>query len=650
MGPGFGHMNEHSEEQAGKRRMAAVLAADVAGYSRLMGDDEEATIAALGRARAVFREHVGRHAGRVVDTAGDSVLSVFESVIEAVRCALAVQETLAARNADVPEDRRMQFRIGVHFGDIVEQEDGTVYGDGVNIAARLESLAEPGGLMVSGTVHEHIEGKLGVGLADLGEQEVKNIARPVRAWRVSAGGEPAPTPTKRLSPLALAVAAGVLVIMVGGVLWLAGDNASAPMLTAGGLPTDDPVLAVPTGPAIAVLPFTNETGDPAQEYFSTGLTEDLINRLSRFQQFKVFARNSTAQYKDETVDVEGIGRDLGASYIVDGSVRLSGDRLRVAIDLADASDGAHLWSETYDRDLSAEDVFDIQDDIAGRVVAIIADFQGIVLRAGIKAAAGKPPADLNAYDCELRLVAYYDGGTPDEHAIIRDCAERAIERDPTAAGAWRTLAWIYSDEYRFNFNPRPGSLDRSLDAARRAVKLNANDAGAHMVLASAYFDRNEIDSFLAEAERALALNPNNAFHLSYTGNKLIETGNLDRGIDMLNKAIELNPNHPTWYHWGTYHYHFRRGEYEAALGAIQKVGWLSYFWTHAQTAAALGHLGRLDDARASVDQLLELYPDFADNFWEEIAKYNFPDEASMLYVEGYRKAGLDVPDKPPLTQ
>jgi adenylate cyclase len=637
-------------EQTGKRRMAAVLAADVAGYSRLMGEDEEATIAALGRARAVFREHVGVHDGRVVDTAGDSVLSVFESVIEAVRAALAVQETLTARNEDVPEDRRMQFRIGVHFGDIVEQDDGTIYGDGVNIAARLEGLAEPGGLTVSGTVHEHIEGKLGVGLADLGEQEVKNIARPVRAWRVAAGGDAAPSPTKRPVRFALVAAAAVLVVVVASAWWLSRDDTPAPMLTAGGTPTDDPVLAVPMGPAIAVLPLTNQSGDPAHDYFSAGLTEDLINRLSRFQQFRVIARNSTAQYKGETVDLKAIHRDLGARYVVDGGVHRLGDRLRVAIYLADASNGTHLWSETYDRDLLAADLFDIQDDIARRVVAVIADFQGIVLRAGIKAAAGKPPADLNAYDCELRLVAYYDGATPEEHAIIRDCAERAVERDPTAAGAWRTLAWLYSDEHRFNFNPRPDSFDRSLDAARRAVKLNANDAGAHMVLASAYADRNEIDSFLAEAERALALNPNNAFHLAYSGLKMIEAGILDRGIDLLNKGIDLNPNHPTWYHWGTYHYHFRRGEYEAALSAIQKLGWPDYFWTHAQTAAVLGQLGRLEEARASVDRLLELYPDFADHYWEEIAKHNFPDEASMLYVEGYRKAGLDVPDKSALTQ
>jgi adenylate cyclase len=289
--------------------MAAVLAADVAGYSRLMGADEDATIAALGRAREVFRAAVEGHDGRVVDTAGDSVLAIFESVVEAVRGALSVQEILAIHDADVAEDRRMRFRIGIHFGDIVEQDDGTIYGDGVNIAARLESLAEPGGLTISGTVHEHVDGKLGIDISDLGEQEVKNIAKPVRAWRVAVGGEPAPASQRRGKRLALIAVAVALVVIASGGAWQ--------ILEPGGGKLDAPAgpdlaLTMPTGPKIAVIPFTNSSGDPNDKFFSDGLTEDIITRLTGFQDLFIFARNSTSKYAGQNGVAGTIGEELGA--------------------------------------------------------------------------------------------------------------------------------------------------------------------------------------------------------------------------------------------------------------------------------------------------------------------------------------------------
>jgi len=604
-----------------------------------MGEDEEATIAALGRARAVFREHVQGHDGRVVDTAGDSVLSVFESVIEAVRTALAVQETLAARNADVPEDRRMQFRIGVHFGDIVEQDDGTIYGDGVNIAARLESLAEPGGLTVSGTVHEHIEGKLGVGLADLGEQEVKNIARPVRAWRVAAGGETAPTPAppkaRSRRPLALAVA------LVGGAVaaWQLIQGKSETVAT-------DPVLAVPDGPAIAVLPFENASGDPEQDYFAMGLTEDLINRLSRFQELRVIARNTTAHYASRGVDSATLHRELGARYVVEGRVRRDGDTVRVMVELSDASVGTHLWGETYDRDLTAASVFEIQDDVISRVAATIADSQGIVLRAASRSIADKPPETLTSVECRLRMVSYWDGASPEEHAIIRACAERAVEDDPNYAGGWQALAIVNLDEHRFNFDPRPGSLERALEAATRAVSIDPNDAAAHNILAWVHYTLRDIESFQLAAEKALSLNSNDSNALAITGTNLVHIGDDERGIAMVEKAIALNPNHPSWYNFSFFHYHYRRGAYEEALAAVLNTGWVGNLWYHAQAVAAYGQLGRLEEAREQVDKLLAVYPDFADNWWDEIDKWSFREDHAQLFVEGFRKAGLEVPDRP----
>ena len=626
-------------EQTGKRRMAAVLAADVAGYSRLMGEDEEATIAALGRARAVFRDHVGSHDGRVVDTAGDSVLSVFESVIEAVRAALAVQETLAARNADVPEDRRMQFRIGVHFGDIVEQDDGTIYGDGVNIAARLEGLAEPGGLTVSGTVHEHIEGKLGVGLADLGEQEVKNIARPVRAWRVAAGGETAPAPARNFKRSAFAAAAAVLVAVIGFAAWqlMQGEDQAAAV---------DAVLTVPDGPAIAVLPFENESGDPEQDYFATGLTEGLITSLSRFRELRVIARNTTAHYASQGVDAATLHRELGARYVVEGGVRRDGDTVRVMVELSDAADGTHLWGETYDRDLTAASVFEIQDDVVNRVAATIGDLQGIAMRAALRSVADKPPEELASVECWLRMARYYDGISAAEHAVIRSCAERAVAEDPSYSGGWQALAWVSLDEHRFNLDPRPGSLDRALEAAKQAVSSDPHSAGAHNVLGAVHYVFGNIESFRIEAEKALSLNPNEAGILASTGINLVHSGEDERGIAMMKKAIGLNPRHPSWYHFAFFHYHYRRGAYEDALAAVLNANWVGALWYHAQAVAAYGQLGRLEEAAEEVDKLLAIDPDFANNYWDEIDKWSFREDHAQMFVEGFRKAGLEVADRP----
>ncbi len=635
-------MNEQSDEQAGKRRMAAVLAADVAGYSRLMGDNEEATIAALGRSRAVFREHVSDHAARVVDTAGDSVLSVFESVIEAVRCALAVQETLAARNADVPEDRRMQFRIGVHFGDIVEQEDGTVYGDGVNIAARLESLAEPGGLTVSGTVHEHIEGKLGIGLADLGEQEVKNIARPVRAWRVAAGGEPTPARAKKPNRVALAAAAALLVVMAGGAAWLLIQPNEA---------TDtspDLALALPTGPKIAVIPLANLSGDPAEEYFSDGLTEDIINRLTNFPNLLVFARNSTSKYKGQDVDASTVGEELGAEYVVEGSVRRSDGHLRVTVQVLDAIDGTNLWAKNYDRDLTAANVFEVQDAVTEGIVNAIGDYSGLIARAELEKALRKPPNSLTTVECGFLLTPFYDGPTPEKHLAMRSCYERAVESDPEFAPAHAWLAWAYLDEYRFGFNTQPNSLDRALASALRAVEIDRNLVEAHQIEALIHFHRGELDAFKISAERAIALNPHNATVLADMGLHLTYVGDPDRATAMVEKAIMMNPTHPPWYHYSLTHHYLTKKNYETALNHAPRLTW-GLSWDYMFRTVIYARSGRMDEARTEAGKLLENYPSYGEDARGEFDMYHFSEEVIGAYFETLREVGIDIPDEQPPT-
>ncbi|MDP6952574.1 MAG: adenylate/guanylate cyclase domain-containing protein, partial [Alphaproteobacteria bacterium] len=343
------------------RRLAAILAADVAGYSRLMGDDEAATVAALNAARGVFKRHIAAQGGRVIDTAGDSVLAVFDSVVQSVGCALAVQSELAEANAARPENRRMAFRIGINLGDVIAQDDGTIYGDGVNIAARLESLANPGGIALSGSAFDQVEGKLDVDFAFLGEKDVKNIARKVRVYQAALG-----------------------------------ESVAVPQ------------RSETTSPSIAVLPFDNLGGDGDQDYFADGICEDLITELSRLRWLAVTARNSSFTYKGKSVDVTQVGRELGVRYIVEGSVRRGGNRLRITAQLIDAASGNHVWAERYDRDFS--DIFALQDEITETLVAALVREVGVVEQ---DRAHRKPPESLDAWETFQRGMWHCWKMTPD---------------------------------------------------------------------------------------------------------------------------------------------------------------------------------------------------------------------------------------------
>jgi adenylate cyclase len=619
--------------------MAAVLAADVAGYSRLMGDDEEATIAALERARAVFRESISHHDGRVVDTAGDSVLAVFESVVEAVRSARSVQETLAARNADAPEDRRMLFRIGIHFGDIVEQDDGTIYGDGVNIAARLESLAEPGGLTVSSSVHEHIDGKLGVEFSDLGEQEVKNIARPVHAWRVAAGDRPARSAgfkTKRWA--AVTVAAACLMGVLAWQFWPEVEPGS-------GERTEDKRF-----PVIAVVPFENQSGDANQDYFAMGLTDDLITRLVRFTDYTVISRDSTMQYVGAAADPRQVRADLGASFVVYGSVRKLEDAVRITVRVADGKTGQQLWSEKFEGDLTVEGLFDIQDRITEQAASRIGDWWGVV-RSAERASVSTtvPTQNLDAYDCVLRMYTFWDGPTPELHAELRDCFERAVETDPTYSTAWAQLANIYRVEHTFGFNALPNPLDRMFHAAKSAIHTNPDGWQERTILAQAYFFRHDNDQFHTWAQRAIAADPPSASGLADLGLFLNLAGYVDEGMPLLLKAIKLNPDHPSWYAYGLSCGYYLLGEYEAGLTAALKLDW-GTSWDYMYRALFYAQLDRMDEARRELEMLVEVDPEYIPKVWDRYRIYNLPDESIHQFLEGLRLAGADVPKDPRLTQ
>jgi len=532
------------------QRVAAILAADAVGYSRLMAADEPATIDALDAARAVFIEHIESNQGRVVDTAGDSVLAVFETTEGAALAAAAIQARLAEINAGVETDRQMPFRIGLHLGDIREKADGTVYGDGVNVAARLEGLAEPGRIVVSGSVHDSIRGRHGLTYHFLGEQAVKNIAEPVRAYLVLAEGETAPVAAAaKRKRLILASAVVGLLALVVAFLWPAEHHESPPEVATA--EPDDPVLALPSGPAIAVLPFDDLSEEAGQGFFADGLTEDIITGLSRFSNLRVIARNSTFQYKGQAVDVREVGEALGVRYVLEGSVRRAGDSLRVTAQLLDARDGTHLWADNYARNLTTADIFAIQDSIMERIVGVLADEFGVISRAGLKETAARHTDNLSAYECVLRAYAYYELITPQEHLAVRACLEEAVAADPSYAEAWGWLSYMYQDEYKFGFNLRPDGeapLAMAIAASEKAIMADATSQIGYETLANGHYFSGDVERFRRAAERALSLNPNNSRTVAVLGNLLAFAGDWDRGIALTDKAVSLNPNHPTWYH------------------------------------------------------------------------------------------------------
>jgi adenylate cyclase len=628
-----------------KRKLAAILSADVAGYSRLMGDNEQATIATLKQYKQVFAQHITAHDGRVVDSSGDALLAEFSSAVEAVTAASEIQRELANSNRPMPEQRRMHFRVGINLGDVTEQ-DGALYGDGVNIAARLEALASPGGICVSGNVHDQVEGKLPTRFNFGGEQAVKNIAKPVRAYHAVldfAPSQPSRTPRKGSRALILLV---LLLGVIGGVVAVA-RFADRPDISKG-LRREDIVLAMPKGPAIAVLPFSNLSGDPKQDYFADGLTEQIIADLSRFRDLFVTARNSTFRYKGQAVDIRQLGKDLGARYVLEGSLRQDVGRIRVTAQLLDAQTGAHLWAETYERELTAGAIFKVQDDITSHVVGAIGGSYGAISRATWEQSKAKGTTNLDAYHCVLVTREYWRTNAEADHLRARECLERAVKLDPDYAEAWAMLAMVYGEEHMFGYNLRPDPIGRAFNAAQRAIAIDPNHQRAQESLANVYFYRNDIDSFFPQAERAVALNPNNEDTLANMGLYMTYIGMMnqtvrERGLSLVKKAMALNRSHPGWYHFPTAWSHWWKGEYEQALAEATKINQPDLFWTYVTFLMIQGASGQTNETASHLAQLQRLYPDFPGKVREEWRKWNVPEAFIDRGIEHLRRAGVKIP-------
>jgi len=575
-----------------ERRLAAILAADVAGYSRLMGQDEAGTFARLRTyRRELIDPKITEHRGRIVKTTGDGLLLEFPSVFEAVACAVAVQRGMAERNASTPEEQRIVFRVGINLGDVIV-EQGDIHGDGVNVAARLETLAEPGGICVSGTVRDHIGDRLNLTFDDLGDQNLKNIARPVRVFRV------------RIADAGIAAASI--------------EPASTPPLS--------------DKPSIAVLPFQNMSGDPEQEYFVDGMVEEIITALSRIRWLFVIARNSTFTYKGQVNDVKRVGRELGVRYVLEGSVRKGGNRVRITGQLVDALSGAYLWADRFDGLI--EDVFEIQDKVASSVAGVI---EPALQTAETTRSANRPTNDLTAYDLYLRAYALFFASAKQIPEALR-LLEQAIKRDPRYGPA---LAWAAMCCSRLDLDDRCEDREanrlKGIDFARRALELAGDDPVilANAAQALAHF-REDIGAMIALADRALALNPNFARGWHVSGTLRMVAGQLDIAIEHLEASLRLSPRArvgTTFLSIGAAH--FLNRNFDAAVSpllvAIQDDP--TFPNAYRFLAACHAHMGRLDEARSIIERLRAITPVVIPD-----ASYLRNPEHRELYLSGLRLA------------
>jgi TolB-like protein/class 3 adenylate cyclase len=577
-----------------ERRLTAILAADVAGYSRLMGTDEEGTLAQLkAYRRALIDPKVAEHRGRIVKTTGDGMLVEFASVVDALRCAVEIQRGMAERNAKIPYNNRIEFRVGINVGDIIIDGDD-IYGDGVNVAARLEGLAEPGGICVSARVQEDARGKLDCTFDDLGEQTLKNIERPVRVYRVMLG-----------KPASLRVS-----------------------------------LQLPDKPSIAVLPFTNMSGDPEQDYFADGIVEDIITALSHFRQLFVIARNSSFTYKGRAVDVKQVGRELGVRYVLEGSVRKAMNRVRIAGQLIDAATGAHLWADRFDGML--ENVFDLQDQITVNVVSAITPK---LEQAEIERAKRKPTESLDAYDYYLRGLSLINQTTREANAEALTLFRRAIGLDAQFAAAHGLAAWCYVVRKVNGFMTNLSQeVQEATHLAHRAIELEKDDAVALCWggYALAYVG-GELESGAAFIDQAIALNVNLAAAWNYSGWVRVFLGGPETAIERMSRAMRLSPRDPTVFHMraGTAFAHFFAARYDEAVKWAQEAlrDQPNYAGTLRIVAATSALANRMEEAQRAMMRLRQLDPALRIcNLADRLPP--MPPEYLAQYARGLRKAGL----------
>ena len=629
-------------EEKFRRKLTALLSADVVGYSRLMGEDEEATVRTLTEHREMMSNTIKQFRGRVVDSPGDNLLAEFASVVDAVQCAVEIQQVLKAKNAEVPEDRRMEFRIGINLGDVIEEGE-RIYGDGVNIAARVESLAESGGICISGTVYEHIKDKLALWQEFLGEHTVKNIKNPVRVYRIGLERKDVSSePHKEKQGLkgwqwgALSAIAVLIVVAAAFGIWRVYLQPATPppseVTTEKGS-----AFHLPEKPSIAVLPFANVTGDPEQEYFSDGITEEIIMGLSKIPHLLVIARNSTFAYKGKPMDVKQVGQELGVRYVLEGSVRKAEDRVRITAQLIDATIGNHIWSERYDRGLT--DIFALQDEITMKIMTAL---QVKLTEGQMARLTARGTKNLDAYLKCVEAREYILHLNRENNALAKEKLKEAIALDPNYPAAYRFLGTSHFIDIWTKATDSPRrSMGEAIKYLKKAISLDPLYGDAHSFLGFVLIFGRQYDKAVAEVEKGVVLCPGSANSYMYLANVLRCVGRPEEAIQAYEKSLRMNPFSPSNVNYGLAVAYLFTGQCKEAVEQALKAVHLEpkSVVNHVVLTAILGACGREEDARSRAKELLKVQPNFTVGYFaKQIAFKNDADRD--LILNGLRKAGL----------
>jgi adenylate cyclase len=600
-----------------KRKLAAILSADVEGYSRLMDDDEEATVHTLTAYRTAIADLVQQFRGRIVDTPGDNILADFPSVVDSVNCAVEIQRDLAERNIDLSYHRQMQFRIGVNLGDVIE-EDGRIYGDGVNIAARVESIADAGGICISGRAFDQVENKLGLEYENFGEHQVKNITRPIRVFRV----------------LSHPGAAAHRVVQARE--------------TREPAPVEKMTFPLPEKPSIAVLPFDNMSGDPGQDYLADGISENIITALSYIPEMFVIARNSSFTYKGKPVKVQQVSEELGVRYVLEGSVMKSADKVRITAQLIDALSGGHMWSERWDRDL--KDLFSLLDEITRAVTVALQ----VELTDGEQARSRSGSTqNFEAWGYIVKAKSIFHKFGKEDMVRTRELCEKATKIDPQNAGALLLLAWTHKIDAHLEYtDSKAKSLQLSVELAKKSVAMNDKDPNVHSLLSLLSLIQGDHEKAVEEGRKAIALGPSESdAHLLF-GEVLYQTGNFKQAVKMCERALRLHPFSPLYYLGHTLNAYYWVGRYDESLALAErlidqsrKVGFeWGVAWGLYGSALAKTKTGQLSEARQDADEILKIWPWFNLDYFRSIHHYKNSAHEEQV-IDGLRMA--EIPEQPP---
>jgi adenylate cyclase len=633
-------MRESAMSQDGfKRKLAAILSADVEGYSRLMDDDEEATIRTLTSYRIALSDLIQQYRGRVVDTTGDNLMAEFTSVVDAVNCAVEIQRELAERNAELHYNRKMEFRIGVNLGDVIEEE-GRIYGDGVNIAARVETMAEAGGICITGRAYDQVANKLGLEYENLGEHRVKNISTPIRVYRVlSYPGATAHRVVRAKKVVRhkwrlITVTLSSILILVIAALAIWENYFHLPHVELA--VAEDNVFNLPKGPKVAVLPFDNMSGNTEQDYLSDGLTENIITGLSGYPKLFVIARNSSFFYKGKPVNVQQVAKELGVRYVIEGSVQKTENRLRITVQLIDAVAGHHMWAERYDREL--KDIFEIQDQITMQVIRALAVelTEGDQFRTRLKR-----PANIEAFIKLLKALELYRQSNKEDNARARQLIKESIQLDPHQPESYLIMALTYLEDIWFGSESPLFSFAQASNNLKKAMDLDNNNSDAYTVLSYLFTMKRDHEKAIVAAKQAITLNPSSADAYLGLGSALYFSNKPKEAIDYLKKAIRLNPMPPSDYYLFLGHCYLGLERFAEALEVYKKAAEIApvNLYAHLGLAVTYVNMGREHEAREAALKVLSIDPDFSINA-DRKASPNKNRDAVKRFYEAARKAGL----------